>query len=1296
MKTNPFKGIYHSNIRRAFKGNDLIFYVAVRHEYSSATSLVVSVITREGKSSFTSMLTDETSNAKIFSFRIPHDVFDGVSFFDYEITDGIFTVFGGEVSVIEEPNFPPLAITEIYSRPRRGKITSRYVELTNPSNENADLYDYKITREVSGKNLSSFLESNKGDSIISPKETVVLRFLVPQSFDADGNISESTEEYLRGIYDENIYGKNEYKPARVIDVDTTCINPSTGVREIAPGEFQLGPEQSPTKIYLSERDGDNVIFTLNLNETPETLDVLTTRCALFAPDVEKCAVGRCIRRNADQNPGVFDERIPLPDVKNSVSPLIIPIFPMSKHLMSEGEVEICYTVYGNCADSYVVLYINDGEKVIYPEKEGSTYKAVIPYDIVKTNKELRCSVIADNGAYFSSFGSKDEPAVYPMVDNVGPELSMISPKPYFAYDGETNPRITGSLSDVSGVNIPACRIMLDSEDYTEHVTWNGATFVFTPAKPLKYGEHKLKVTAYDMLGNSSVFSVRFSVAKYDDMNLYLGEVHTHTAESDGMGTPTEAMLHARDEAGMDFFAVTEHSTYLIDDKYKNQIKIANEMNDPGRFAALYGWEMTWAHANGLWGHMNLIGCPDVILNRDDYSLGMFYEWIEKHGGIAMFNHPGFSWGNFEEYKISSEITNKYAALAEIKGTGYDREYSHMLKKGYRVSPVYNEDNHSGTWGTANDWYAYALAPYLSRENILDAFRKRRTYSTYDRTLKLKYSVNGKWMGSEIDYTDELSVKVSVSTENEYGIGNIQLLSVNGMVIAEINAGLRREYTWELKIPTEYPYYYVRINGQHRYTVSAPVWINTNNKLKLEEVLLLSSYNEELPAVFKASVRNNADEILKNVKADIYISPVSGIRPNDLPYTTVFVGKLKVGEKIDISRKVPVVPQNRVLTVILSGEGKNAKFFDNDSIFLSQLQIAEVLPLSAPTVLKNDEGEEVIVKNPFPYVKLYNSSPKEISLSAVKNGACLRLWNKAGKAPVDGQHFTFENATIMPHSSVIVWKRNTPELTAEDFNRRYGTLLIEGETLFITDRAIIRSDSGYKRIDLLYAGEIISRVHYNYCLESLENEIEEDKAFNYKYVPNYTGTSEMLTSATKPNPAGIYQEQIPTSIIGGAKEREIKAEKKAVKAEKLKKQNDGKGGVGIPVIGGIAAAGATVGTILGATVKAAKAPTPSAQAKADAKLIASAQKKATKKANAADAKLIKASEKRMVKAISSNINNTIYKKYNQRAVGMIDDRIKSDKDSIKSAQKNLKVLKMKKKAEKAAAKREKEIQKAQNS
>jgi hypothetical protein len=84
-----------------------------------------------------------------------------------------------------------------------------------------------------------------------------------------------------------------------------------------------------------------------------------------------------------------------------------------------------------------------------------------------------------------------------------------------------------------------------------------------------------------------------------------GDLHWHSNHSDGSRSPHEGFRYARNVVGLDFTAKTDHDVnYLYgcmtERSWEETRMLADEYEDPGRFAVLLGWEWT----NNL-GHHNV-------------------------------------------------------------------------------------------------------------------------------------------------------------------------------------------------------------------------------------------------------------------------------------------------------------------------------------------------------------------------------------------------------------------------------------------------------------------------------------------------------------------------------------------------------------------------------------------------------------------------------------------------------------------------------------------------------------------
>jgi len=86
----------------------------------------------------------------------------------------------------------------------------------------------------------------------------------------------------------------------------------------------------------------------------------------------------------------------------------------------------------------------------------------------------------------------------------------------------------------------------------------------------------------------------------DDPRIYWGDLHGHSALSDGSGTATESYLYGRHIAELDFMSLTDHGEHFtIFDRektgnaaFQNYLQATATAHDPGEFVSFYGGEWT--------------------------------------------------------------------------------------------------------------------------------------------------------------------------------------------------------------------------------------------------------------------------------------------------------------------------------------------------------------------------------------------------------------------------------------------------------------------------------------------------------------------------------------------------------------------------------------------------------------------------------------------------------------------------------------------------------------------------------
>lgn len=291
------------------------------------------------------------------------------------------------------------------------------------------------------------------------------------------------------------------------------------------------------------------------------------------------------------------------------------------------------------------------------------------------------------------------------------------------------------------------------------------------------------------------------------LNVYFGNLHAHTAYSDGSGTPTEAFTYARDVAKIDFLAITEHNHLLggakatpakrrqlyVQDEATALVPVAKRFNADGKFVALHGQEFS-SMSKG--NHVNVFDVDEVI----DVPNGAFdglLAWMDTHRAgdgrraVLMFNHPGlgppgktipaneFGRDDFGDdatwLRSMGEVTSLIellngdplpGALRKASEQMMERHFLLYLQLGFRLAPVGDQDNHKKDWGDSTETRTGVVALALTKRAILDAMRARHVYATEDRNLRVIVRVNGALAGDVIGASATTRIAYDLRDDDE--------------------------------------------------------------------------------------------------------------------------------------------------------------------------------------------------------------------------------------------------------------------------------------------------------------------------------------------------------------------------------------------------------------------------------------------------------------------------------------------------------------------------------------------------
>ncbi len=269
--------------------------------------------------------------------------------------------------------------------------------------------------------------------------------------------------------------------------------------------------------------------------------------------------------------------------------------------------------------------------------------------------------------------------------------------------------------------------------------------------------------------------------------VYYGDLHVHTAYSDGSGSFDDVLHLYKYVYARDFIAITDHDALRAGDNHFSPsewayLKALNEIyNQPEEFVTLNGYEWTHSTWSGRQDSANRVGHKNVYFKGGEespffshkgpvaYDPEKLFKLLHDADAIAFPHHPawgGMTWEDHDpDIQTNYEIVSIHGAN-EFMGNlpiphrgGMPGTFAQDgLARGAVIGFVGSSDSH-GLYFHAHD--GWREDPYkggmtgvlldgpLTRENVWQALKVRRNYATAGEKYFIEFFVNGFPMGSEV-------------------------------------------------------------------------------------------------------------------------------------------------------------------------------------------------------------------------------------------------------------------------------------------------------------------------------------------------------------------------------------------------------------------------------------------------------------------------------------------------------------------------------------------------------------------
>jgi hypothetical protein len=428
-------------------------------------------------------------------------------------------------------------------------------------------------------------------------------------------------------------------------------------------------------------------------------------------------------------------------------------------------------------------------------------------------------------------------AYAPSVVTVGQEFTLrVS-----ALD-ETANRDTGFRGTVE-IRTPSGALRLP-ERYTFSPEDKGSARI--PAIAIEAGVHSIEVKSVD--GDLHALSNPIlCVAERPEYSLFWSDLHGHSGLSDGSAQPDEFYSYARDVAGLDACALTDHDAHgvlPIDENPKlwDLIRETTEsFYEPGKFVTFLGYEWT----NWTFGHRNILfpGTEGTAYSFRDSTSDTpeeLYALLEPLGAIVIAHHPAggpvhIDWEHHDDsaeplVEICSVHGNSdyYGCPGQIYRPEKGAFVQDALERGYRMGILASGDTHDGHPGLRGPDYpsmgiAGIWAKVLTRRGIWEALTAKRLYGTSGARIILEFEVDGHRMGESFRLLGEREGTIRVSALGTDAIDLVEILE-NAVVIRREEPGSAKVeflHRHSLKPGAYYRVRLVQRDGEMAW--SSPVW-----------------------------------------------------------------------------------------------------------------------------------------------------------------------------------------------------------------------------------------------------------------------------------------------------------------------------------------------------------------------------------------------------------------------------------------------------------------------------------------
>lgn len=350
-----------------------------------------------------------------------------------------------------------------------------------------------------------------------------------------------------------------------------------------------------------------------------------------------------------------------------------------------------------------------------------------------------------------------------------------------------------------------------------------------------------------------------------DLKAFTGELHGHTLLSDGGVDIDFYFQNIRDNAHLDFAALTDHDHGGVGkptlwhggehSKWEQIKRKVREYYDEGTFTTILAYErdsypffsnmvlyfrsddaeMVLDQHPGEFteaGYRRVLADPDILpVPHDTYSFSAGGDFIRLDNDRIPSLMEIISRGDPAEYMGNPGFCSSSACEGGF--------YQDALRKGAKIGCIGGSDDHNGKNGLYHEALGYpAMYPGVtgvwakenSRDAIFDALSAKRTFAymlgkpegRMGGRMEIDFRINGHWMGETVQRAEEPDLRIFFDVKADVPLKAVTLVK---------NCRNYMTFTYERELIFDYTQeqdsdsYYLRVElADGRFGWTSPIWV----------------------------------------------------------------------------------------------------------------------------------------------------------------------------------------------------------------------------------------------------------------------------------------------------------------------------------------------------------------------------------------------------------------------------------------------------------------------------------------